>query len=101
MYLTDITSIKIDCSKEEIVDVAFDIRRAMLQSAETHWFNRYKSNCKSDEYLNYLDFVTLVKQEERKRIEKLDFLFGLVGMNYVTKSLDNDITEVFKKKIKK
>lgn len=100
MYLTDVTSYKIDFSKQEVLDVAFDIKRTLLDTVETHWFFHFKSGHKENDVPKEEIFVSYIFDKEKERMSKLDFMFGLVGYNYITKSLDSEIKEIFRKKMK-
>jgi hypothetical protein len=98
MYLSDITSIKIDCTKEEITDIAFDINHRLLETARDHWYSHFVSGYKAEDKPKSSEFISYIKEKERVRLEKISFLFGLVGYTHIVNGLDSDLTEVFNKK---
>jgi len=99
MYLHDLTSIKIDLTKQEVEDIAFDTKRVLLASAANHWFNHYKCDHLSEKRMRENEFAEYVLFQDKERYARLSFLFGLVGLSNVTKNLEEELKEIYRKKV--
>ena len=86
MYVIECIA-KVDLTHQEMSDIAFDIKRMLMVTAETHWVAHAKGK---DEF----EFADYVLEKESERVKKINFFSGIVGLR---NDLRNDLVLMYKR----
>jgi hypothetical protein len=97
MYLIEASDLKLSMSTDDVKQIAFDIKRVLLDVAEDHWLKWYKNDNKETTQLTPVGFATYVHNKEQDRLERIKFLFGICGMGYIYENTDNELKDIYNK----
>ncbi|MBP1905305.1 GTP1/Obg family GTP-binding protein [Paenibacillus turicensis] len=86
MYVIE-SNARVDLTYQEMSDIAFDIKRALMVTAETHWVTHAKDK-------DAFEFAEYVLEKEAERVKKIHFFSRVVGLR---NDLRSDLVLMYKR----